>query len=133
MRYLIDTQIAIWAKENNPRLTSKARNIIEDTENEILVSQFSLIELSIKLKIGKLPNFIISIDTFADTLVNDGFNILSITNQQIFSYQNVPFFDDHRDPFDRYIIATAYANNLTLISADDKFDKYASFIDVYKI
>ncbi len=133
MRYLMDTQIAIWAKENNPRLTSRVKIILEDSQNDILVSQFSLIELSIKLKIGKLPNFIISIEAFADALINDGFDILPITNQQIFSYQQIPFFDDHRDPFDRYILSTAFANDLTLITADDKFDRYCSIVDVIKI
>ncbi len=133
MRYLIDTQIAVWAKENNPLLTPQGRSLIEDLDNVIFVSQFSLIELAIKLKIGKLPNFVISIENFAESLIEDGFIILPISNQQIFTYQNVPLYSDHRDPFDRSIIATSLANQLTLVSADDQFDRYGSLIDLIKI
>lgn len=133
MRYLIDTQIAIWVKENNPRLTNEVKTILENVENDVFVSHFSFIELSIKLKIGKLPDFIVSIETFAETLSDDGFDILPISHQQISAYQAIPLFEDHRDPFDRYIIATAWAEGLILISADDKFDRYNSMIDMIKI
>lgn len=133
MRYLIDTQIAVWAKENNPKLSLAAKSILEDLDNEILVSQFSLLELSIKLKIGKLPEFIVSIETFADTLSKDGFVIFPIRNRHIFTYQAVPFYEAHRDPFDRAIIAVAYAERLPLISADSQFELYQSFIELIKV
>lgn len=61
MQYLIDTQILIWSLEDNPRLKVSLREIIEEPFNKIFVSQFSLMELSIKLKLGKLPEFIVSI------------------------------------------------------------------------
>ena len=124
MRYLIDTKIAVWAKENNPKLAPLVRSLLEDSGNEILVSQFSLIELSIKLKIGKLPGFIVSIETFIETLVEDGFVVLPVSNQHISTYQDIPIFDEHRDPFDRCIIATAHAEGLPLISADSQFERY---------
>ena len=133
MRYLIDTQIAVWAKESNPRLTPLAKSILEDGGNEILVSQFSLIELSIKLKIGKLPGFIVSIETFIETLVADGFAVLPVSNRHISTYQNIPLFDEHRDPFDRCLIATAHAEGLPLISADSQFELYKRFIDLIKV
>lgn len=132
MRYLIGTQIAVWAKENSPRLKLVIRDIIEDIQNDIIVSQFSLIELAIKLKIGKLPDFIIDVETFAESLTNDGFTILPISDQHIFSYQAVPLYSEHRDPFDRSIIAIAYADKMPLISADDQFDRYNSFIELVK-
>jgi PIN domain nuclease of toxin-antitoxin system len=133
MRYLIDTQIAVWAKENNPKLTPLAKSILEDSGNEILVSQFSLIELSIKLKIGKLPGFIVSLETFIGTLVADGFAVLPVSNRHISTYHDIPLFDEHRDPFDRCIIATAYAEGLPLISPDSQFERYKSLIELIKI
>ncbi|MPR33696.1 type II toxin-antitoxin system VapC family toxin [Salmonirosea aquatica] len=133
MRYLIDTQIAVWAKENNLKLTPYVKSLLEDSGNEILVSRFSLIELSIKLKIGKLPDFIINLETFIETLVADGFTLLPVSNRHISTYQDIPLFDEHRDPFDRYIIATAHAEGLPLISADSQFERYESFISLIKI
>ena len=62
MRYLLDTQILIWHLQGNPKLKASLRTIIENPLNSILVSQFSLMEVSIKLKLGKLPEFIVSIE-----------------------------------------------------------------------
>ena len=56
MQYLLDTQILIWSLEDNPKLKDRLRSLIEDSDNTAFVSQFSLMEISIKLKLGKLPD-----------------------------------------------------------------------------
>jgi PIN domain nuclease of toxin-antitoxin system len=83
--------------EDNPKLKASLRIIIENPANTILVSQFSLIEMSIKLKLGKLPEFIVSIEYITKQLLFDGFELLQVSNNHIFSYQEIPFFEDHRD------------------------------------
>ena len=130
MRYLIDTQIAIWAKENSPRLTPAVRDILEDLDNDIFISQFSLQELVIKHQIGKLPGFIVRVSDFAQQLFDDGFLLLPISNDQLFSYQRIPFYDDHRDPFDRFLAATALAENMIFITADEKLERYQPLIQL---
>jgi len=130
MRYLLDTQILIWHMQGNPKLNEPLRTIIENPLNTILVSQFSLIEMSIKLKLGKLPEFIVSIEYIAKQLLLDGFSILPITNNHIFSYQSIPFFEDHRDPFDRFLLATALSEEMPIISVDEKFPLYRPLITV---
>ena len=107
MQYLLDTQVLIWSLEDNPMLKPSLKSIIENPDNTILVSQFSLMEISIKLKLGKLPDFIVSIEYITNQLLSDGFTILPVLNNHIFSYQSIPFFEDHRDPFDRFLLATA--------------------------
>jgi PIN domain nuclease of toxin-antitoxin system len=130
MRLLLDTQIAIWALENNPQLKPPIRLLLEDSTNEILVSHFSLMELAIKLKLGKLPDFIISLSIFIQQLQNDGFTILPCYNPHIIAYEAIPLFDDHRDPFDRFLLATALAEQIPIISADDKFPRYRPLIEI---
>jgi PIN domain nuclease of toxin-antitoxin system len=78
MHYLLDTQIIIWALEDNPKLKPKLRSLIESPDNTVLVSQFSLMEISIKLKLGKLPEFIVSVEYMINQLLSDGFTILPI-------------------------------------------------------
>ncbi len=97
MRYLIDTQIAIWAKENNARLKPSIRAILEDLENDIYVSAFSIQEIAIKHQLAKLPHFVVSVENFAQTLLDDDFSILAISNAHLFNYHRIPFYDDHRD------------------------------------
>jgi PIN domain nuclease of toxin-antitoxin system len=46
MRYLIDTQIFIWALISPEKLTQPTKKILES--NEILVGQISLFEIAIK-------------------------------------------------------------------------------------
>lgn len=130
MQYLLDTQILVWSLEGNPKLNSSLREIIENPANTIFVSQISIMELSIKLKIGKLPEFIVSIEHATDQLIEDGFNLLPITNNHIFSYQAIPFFADHRDPFDRFLLATALSEQIPIISIDEKFSLYQSLVTI---
>lgn len=103
MPYLLDTQILIWSLEDNPKLKASLRSLIENPEHTMFVSQFSLMEMSIKLKLGKLPEFIVSIEYITEQLLTDGFTLLPVTNNHIFSYQSIPFFEQHRDPFDRFL------------------------------
>ena len=130
MQYLFDTQILIWSLEDNPRLKTSLRNLIENPEHTMFVSQISLMELSIKLKMGKLPEFIVSIEYITEQLLLDGFTILPLTNNHIFSYQSIPFFEEHRDPFDRFLLATALSEKIPVISVDEKFLLYMPLITV---
>ena len=38
MRLLPDTHIALWALTDDPRLSARARSLIEDPANQVLVS-----------------------------------------------------------------------------------------------
>ena len=54
MRYLLDTHTLIWFLENDPRLSTKSKKLIEDMYNDIFVSILSLWEINIKISIGRL-------------------------------------------------------------------------------
>ena len=71
-KYLLDTHCLIWFQENNPQIPDKVLAIIQNPENIILFSQVSLFELAIKLKIGKLPDFNVSVeDIYQQALTDD--------------------------------------------------------------
>ncbi|WP_342086946.1 type II toxin-antitoxin system VapC family toxin [Dyadobacter sp. OTU695] len=70
IKYLLDTQIAIWSLEDNSLLKPQVRNILENPTNTLLISPISLIEISIKLKLGKLPQFKVSIEEATRQLLN---------------------------------------------------------------
>lgn len=48
MKILIDTHIAIWAVLNDPKLPSKAKEIILNEDNDIFYSTASIWEITIK-------------------------------------------------------------------------------------
>lgn len=130
MQYLLDTQILIWSLEDNPKLKTSLRSLIENPVNTILVSQVSLMEMAIKLKLDKLPGFIVSIEHIVAQLLSDGFTILPLLNHHVFSYQSIPFFENHRDPFDRFLLATALSEQIPIISIDEKFVLYKPLVTV---
>lgn len=130
MKYLLDTQIAIWSLEDHPNLTTPIRAILENPLSTLLVSPISLIEISIKFKLGKLPDFVVSVEKVAHQLLNDGFELLPIELGQIYSYQSIPLFEDHRDPFDRMLLAIALYEQIPIISSDEKFERYKSLVPV---
>jgi len=130
MNILIDTQILIWSFDIHSPLSKPHKKILSDISNRIFVSQVSLIELTIKKSINKLPGFVPDIKLVTYQLVKNGFEILKLTDEQIFNYQNLPLFQDHRDPFDRLLIAIAKQENLAVMTTDTKFQLYSSIIEL---
>ena len=104
MAYLLDTHILLWAVSEPAKLSQKHKQIIENKANRILVSHFSYMELSIKLTLGKLPDFIMEWEDFVSSVEQTGIENLPVSLAHIRQYQNLPLFQKHRDPFDRFII-----------------------------
>ncbi len=128
--YLLDTHCLIWFQENNPKIPENIMRIIRDPDNLIFFSQVSLFEISIKQKIGKLPAFYAAIEEIYQQAIYDGFTFLAIQNQHIYNYNKVPIIKDHRDPFDRLLIATALEENTIILSADEQLKLYVDLVNV---
>lgn len=132
MVYLVDTQIVIWFLLFDDNLTPPIYDLLIDTNNSILVSQVSLFEIAIKQTIGKLPELDKSISELTTIITNDGFDILPLQNEHLAEYSTVPLLPNHKDPFDRLIIATAISEGLPIISADEKFSLYQNLVTLIK-
>lgn len=123
MRILLDTHYVLWAALNPSAMKSWARMLLEDLKNEIFVSSASIYEISLKVRIGKLPE---AIEFEGDLLRNIeetlGFEILPLDPQSM--YRAAKFENKHADPFDRMIAAQAIHHNLPLLSVDSKLDAF---------
>lgn len=86
MNILVDTHIFIWILQNNSKLTETRKNLVLNTLNNIWVSHFSLMEIAIKLKIGKLPEILVDVEFLAKQWLHDGYNLLPVTERQIYNY-----------------------------------------------
>lgn len=129
MQILLDTHALIWFLENNLLLSKKAKSIIENPDNEIFVSIVSFYEMSIKLTIGKLT----LPDSLEDTItkaINNNIQIFELNRHHVVQYEEIPLLSDHKDPFDRMIIATAMHEHLDIISIDENFVKYQSLVNI---
>ncbi len=116
MNYLVDTQILLWTITKSSRLSSKVLKLFKNDlgENSFYFSQISLYEIAIKQKIGKLPEITGDILIIYRQLIADGYDFIPISNQHIEAYKQVPLHNNHRDPFDRLLLATALAENYTI-------------------
>ena len=128
MAYLIGTQVLIWALISPEKLSVAARDYLQTST--IYVSVISLFEIAIKQKIGKLKDLPVSTDNLVEQLKRDGFELMPLTIRHIAMYDVIQLLDDHRDPFDRLILATALAEQISVISADEKFSRYRNVVEV---
>lgn len=116
-RYLVDTNIVLWAWHEPHRL-SREQSALLATEAEFSVSVATIWEISIKAAIGKL-------ETVADVtaaLRSTGYLILPVEAAHAEAVRRLPLH--HHDPFDRMLIAQAQIERLTLVTADRHFSLY---------
>jgi PIN domain nuclease of toxin-antitoxin system len=122
MKYLLDTHAFLWFVTDDNRLSSKAKSIIQDSNNEIYFSAASAWEISIKTKLGRLKlgrnleSFII------EQLTENSFGPLAITVSHSLYTEKLPQI--HKDPFDRIMISQTKVENMVLITRDKEIREY---------
>lgn len=122
MRFLLDTHTLLWAFNAEPALSSRARRLIQDGSNQILVSAASAWEIATKVRLGKLPTGEELVSDLEHYLAQLGCDALPISLDHALRAGRLP--GGHRDPFDRMLIAQAQAENVPVISNDRVFDGY---------
>jgi PIN domain nuclease of toxin-antitoxin system len=119
VRLLFDTHALLWWLADDDRLGARARGLVEDPVNDVIVSAVSLWEIVVKARIGKLQA---DIEEIADTIQREGFTPLAITTAHLRTLAELPIH--HRDPFDHLLIAQAIVENATFISEDRNTHHY---------
>jgi PIN domain nuclease of toxin-antitoxin system len=122
VRLLLDTHALIWWLAGDDHLSSAARSAIEDEANEIFVSAASACEVATKHRLGKLPSAGPLAVDFAREVRAQGFSPLPVTLEH--GQVAGSLSGDHRDPFDRMLVAQAREEKLALVSVETVFDGY---------
>lgn len=123
MRYLLDTQVLLWALVDDPRLTTSARKLLAARDAEVCFSLGSIWEIAIKRSLGKLD---FDPDLIADTAEADGYAALPILREHLSVVANLPWH--HRDPFDRLLVAQSLAEPMSLLTADAALIRYGPMV-----
>lgn len=110
MRYLLDTHTLIWFLEGDNRLSVAANDIISNADTEIYVSIVSLWEMAIKISLGKLQ-LSQSLEQMIDKVGQQNITLFEVHPAHVLAVLNLPF--EHRDPFDRLLIAQALVESET--------------------
>jgi PIN domain nuclease of toxin-antitoxin system len=122
VRLLLDTHAFLWFVLGDPQLSARARALIEDRNNEKLISPASYWELAIKISTGKYLLHEPYQDFMRRAIADNGFVILPIEPRHTAVVATLPFH--HRDPFDRLLIAQAIVEQIPILSNDPVLDAY---------
>lgn len=121
MRLLLDTHILLWAAGEPDQLSSKAKALIEDPENQLYFSAVSLWEISIKNKLGRV-DFKVDLAVLRRNLIDNGFEEIAINSAHAIGVDALP--NIHKDPFDRMLIAQTAVEGITLMTSDSIVAEY---------
>ena len=124
MRLLLDTHVFIWAVTADRKLKPADRSFITSAE-KVFVSAASIWEIAIKCRLGKIDG---DANDFADGIEASGFKELPVSARHAAAVGTLPLH--HTDPFDRLILAQAFAEPLHLLTADSALAAYGGAVTV---
>ena len=122
MRLLLDTHALLWFDTDPTQLSPKAVSLLRDRKNQIYVSAISAWELAIKNRLGKLPSASPLLNSYHSSLARYGFLALPLSSDHALAERTLSH--DHKDPFDRALVAQAVSEKLGLLSSDVKLAQF---------
>ena len=122
MKHLLDTHTFIWMESDPDKLSSIVSTAIRDLNNTLLLSTASVWEIQIKTQTGKLK-FPRLASKIAARVQMQQIQILPIELEHIFAIDQLPLLN-HRDPFDRLLVAQALYQNWPILSHDPLIAQY---------
>ncbi len=112
MSLLIDTQVFLWFESGSTRLSEALRKTIARSDQRVFISAASFWEIAIKRRTGKL----VLDGSPRAAAAAAGFVELPI--EAIDAETTGELNWEHRDPFDRMLVAHCLNRAMTLVTAD---------------
>ena len=122
MKLLLDTHTFLWLTLNPSFLTPTALAALNDTANDLFLSDVSIWEMAIKVRLGKLYFPQPFDQKLAEVLQDTQCTVLPITTRHVTAIATLPLH--HRDPFDRLLVVQAQLENCTLVTHDSLIAPY---------
>jgi PIN domain nuclease of toxin-antitoxin system len=129
LKLLLDTHLLLWAAGDPERLSTQARQLINNPDNELLFSAASLWEVAIKRGLNR-PDFKVDARLLRRGLLDNGYSELPIVSDHVVATESLPPI--HKDPFDRVLVAQATVEGITLLTTDSVVSQYPGPIRAVK-
>jgi len=117
VKLLLDTNAFLRWMAGSP-LPRPVERVLARRETECLVSIVTGWEIIMKAKLG------VSAADIEAAIGEMGAALLPIKFKHLNELSHLPSYEDHRDPFDRMLIAQALAEDLSIITSDTRFADY---------
>lgn len=124
---ILDTCALLWLAAGSDRLSEEARERI-DGEAIVAVSAISAFEIALKYRDQRLELPLPPREWWNRILDHHRLDVLTLSPEVIFTAVNLP--PVHRDPADRFIIATAFNHNAPVVTTDSRFAEYGVVVFV---
>ena len=122
MRVLLDTHAFLWWITEDRRLSARAREVMTDGGNDLLLSAASGWEIAIKASLGRIT-LPVPIDRFlSEQLQRNGIGALPVEMRHALGVHALSLL--HRDPFDRLLVAQAQLEKLRILTSDPQIAQY---------
>lgn len=118
---LLDTCGLLWLAAGHRRLSAPARKRI-DSATLVGVSAITAWEVGLKAARGELKLPMEAEEWFEGVIEHHRLQVFEITPRIAFEANRLPWH--HRDPADRFILATARLHHMAVVTADDNFAVY---------
>jgi len=125
MRYFIDTNIFLFLSLEQDELEQKVRTILDDYENEFIMSGESVREILMLIKNGRIKTKKLNSYTDIKFLLEEHrIDVRYMNESHLKAFGDLDQAPNHSDPADLMIIAQAISENVPIISSDAKFKFY---------
>ena len=125
MNLLLDTHVALWAITDSPRLSKKARELIESTRSTVWISAATVWEIAIKHSLGR-GDMPVSGQDALHYFQESGYRFLPVEPEHAAAVEDLP--SHHADPFDRILVAQSLVEPMRLITHDAMVARYSDTI-----
>ena len=120
-KLLVDTCAIIWLATGDRKLSQFARDAMRDAEL-LCFSSISIWEIARLVKAGDLEIPVTSA-RLADMLV-ERYDMKELPINNSIALRSSALPEIHKDPADRFIIATALLNEFAVVTGDHRFAEY---------
>lgn len=117
MNVLLDTHTLLWLVSAPSVVEASALAVLADPKTSLWVTAASAWEIAIKTRLGRLDGDAL-LSAWADVIADMSSAELAIESADAILAGRLRW--EHRDPFDRVIVAQALRHNLTIATRDNK-------------
>lgn len=112
---LLDTHVLLWLVSTPHKVSDSAMEALSEPTTEVLVSAASAWEIAAKTRLGRLDGEPL-LSSWSEIIADMNAVGLPIDAADAILAGRLPW--EHRDPFDRVIVAQAVRRNLTIATND---------------
>ncbi|MES1227238.1 MAG: type II toxin-antitoxin system VapC family toxin [Armatimonadota bacterium] len=118
MKFLLDTDLVIWWLTDDDCLPRLAREIVEDENNEIMVSVVSLFEIA-----DRVGNKILcaNVNDMETALTAEGITILTLTPQHC---AHMATLEPTADVYDRSLVAQSQVEQILFLTTEPALTQF---------